>query len=239
MNSNTRVPQECSRVQALLCCCKQRLTLRMFCKIYLACLTWESSINRLARRVVCCWEGIPLFAITHTKASVTTLSRWCSFLLLSGSSADKGNMPSQRRERNTPHEEEESYDCGFSSEITFLRIREVPFPNSPSPSTIQTTLHLLHQASTYTPLSKSDIYINCILNNSPRSSQDKRVEHRLFSLTEPDALRACALHSPGFFLLNHSVLCSLVSTMNYSIMLALIPSCWKQNKTKLSSSVIS
>lgn len=60
----------------------------------------------------------------------------------------------------------------------------------------------------------------------------QRIEHRLFSLTEPDALRACALHSPGFFLLNHSVLCSLVSTMNYSIMLALIPSCCKQNKTK-------
>jgi hypothetical protein len=66
---------------------------------YLMCLTWERSIRRLARRTDCCWEEIPLFEITQTRASVTAFNRCVSFRLLSASwlAVAKGYIPRQRR----------------------------------------------------------------------------------------------------------------------------------------------
>ena len=65
---------------------------------YLACLTWDRSISRLARRTDCCWEDMPLLAITQTRASVTAFSRWASFRPLSASwgAVAEGYIPGQR-----------------------------------------------------------------------------------------------------------------------------------------------
>lgn len=66
--------------------------------LYLACLTWERSMRRLARRTDCCWEGMPLLAITQTRASVTEFNKWVSFRPLSASwvAAANGYIPGQR-----------------------------------------------------------------------------------------------------------------------------------------------
>lgn len=72
---------------------------------YLACLTWERSIRRLARRMDCCCGGMPLLEITQTRASVTAFRMWVSFRLLSASwgAAATGYIPGQRREATSLH----------------------------------------------------------------------------------------------------------------------------------------
>lgn len=62
---------------------------------YLACLMWESSIRRLARRADCCCKESPFFEITQTKASVIasrSLSRLSLLSLFSGFSEGPGNI---------------------------------------------------------------------------------------------------------------------------------------------------
>lgn len=182
----------------------QHRTLHTFCKMYLACLTWERSISRFARRVVCCCEGIPLFAITHIKASVTTLSRWCSFLLLSGSSPDKGNTPKQR-DKYRHEEEKEATTVDFFSDIIFQQDWRRYISCHLPLKTVQIMLHVPHEASAYTPLPKFDGHILCKLSNSPKSSHDNTMNTDVPSVLQGffpfESL--CTLYFSNYYELQH------------------------------------